>query len=1572
MPISTNGVIVTRLAGALYNQQLSNATYNEVLSAFNSPAALNTLANYLISTDFASKTDLQIANTIVTNLGLSSVAGVANWVSAQLTAAGSAGKGAKIISLLNDFANIDSTDATYGALASAFNTKIDAAQALSQTTGNTGTTFAAAGTVGKSFPLTTGVDVFSGTSGDDSFTSVIANVAAANSTGTTLQAGDVINGGFGVDTLSISVTGGAAGTTSAVTLTGIEKVSVSNVNGAGQTISMALADSSLATVGNSSSNTNAVTTFTGLSKIVASEMSNGDGGLTTTYNTTVVAGTADSASLTLSNQTGGTFTATGIETLNVASNTSNNTVTLAAGPTTVNVSGAARLTLGQLDTAITTLNASASTGGVVATLSSTATAVITGSSGNDTFTAGTNMSGAGAVNAGDGVDTLVSTADALIAVAADGARFTNFETFSVLGATPGTGNTTRAQNMSQISGITTANVTSTRANTAGALDTTHTVTLSNLPATLNTLNITGQSNSDTDANDDFDVTVIATRAVNTTADAMTVNLGTSSATVGTTATATAGTTAGNNTLALSLANEESITINSLGGTTGTNFVAGITNGSATSVTFTGARPLSYASMSTTVVKTIDASAMTGALIMGTNNGTVTSTITGGSGADTLNGGTAADNIVGGAGNDSISGDAGNDVITGDAGNDTIVGGAGIDNLSGGVGNDTFSVTTAAHFTGLTTAETVSGGEGNDILSFSETATAITIASTDLLGINSIETITINGTSGAGSITLTDAVYTANGATTLAVVDGDLTTANGTLTVNASALTAANSVVITANTATGINDSLVGGAGADTFKFSTTAGLEAGDTVTGGAGTDTIELTATSAAVSAALGAVTGVERIVTVGSGGNVTINGLVDAVISTTGTLTTDASSLTNGTATLAYDGSGVGTTATKVQNVTGGSGDDTISGGIGNDIIVAGDGNDSIVGGAGIDNLSGGNGNDTFTVGTVAHFVGLNSVETVSGGLGNDTLLFNVGNNALTVNAADLLGLSGVETISVLSGNATAAVTLSDAVFTANGVTSIALGSDITSTEVVQLNASGVGSANSVSFTAGRAAAKSDSLIGGSGNDSFAFNTNTSGDALAAGDTVNGGAGNDLLTVTLATNSLTAVTLTNVSNIERLTVSGTTLNAGTITLANGNFATVTGAAITASSLTTGTFSLDASAEAESTLSITGGGGADTIIGGQVADTISGGTGADVITGGLGADSLTGGLGADTFVYATVAQSNGTNTDTITDFVTGTDKLQVTLNYSTLVTSLDINAVRTGAGVAGSSAAQDTLSGQRGQYVYDTTGSSLFINFNADNLLTTADYKININPASTASASIVDGDVNFVITGGTAADVIVAGGGADTINGGTGDDNINGGAGADQITGGAGADTIRGGTGADTIDVTAAADADVVQISSADVASGTTLASSDVVAGFAIANDVIDFATYVFDPLTGAAQTAAAFGTDDVTTAAVAVGAAATTDTTVLYTLTATAVNDFTTQANVTAAVADIVAAASNTVFTAALAGKLLISVVGADNNDVALFYYNEAGTNGIVAAELQLIGVFTGASQLTAAALQ
>ena len=174
MAISTNGVMLTRLTGALYNQQLSASTYSEILAGNTTAASLNAWANAAVAADFGTKTDLQVATTLITNVGLSSVAGLANWVAAQLTAGGTAKRGETIISLLNSYSNMDTTEAIYGASVATFNTKVDASQALSQTAGNTGGTYA---TVSAAIPvaaytLLSGVDLKTTAAGDDVFTSV--------------------------------------------------------------------------------------------------------------------------------------------------------------------------------------------------------------------------------------------------------------------------------------------------------------------------------------------------------------------------------------------------------------------------------------------------------------------------------------------------------------------------------------------------------------------------------------------------------------------------------------------------------------------------------------------------------------------------------------------------------------------------------------------------------------------------------------------------------------------------------------------------------------------------------------------------------------------------------------------------------------------------------------------------------------------------------------------------------------------------------------------------------------------------------------------------------------------------------------------------------------------------------------------------------------------------------------------------------------------------------------------------------------------------------------------------------
>jgi Ca2+-binding RTX toxin-like protein len=70
----------------------------------------------------------------------------------------------------------------------------------------------------------------------------------------------------------------------------------------------------------------------------------------------------------------------------------------------------------------------------------------------------------------------------------------------------------------------------------------------------------------------------------------------------------------------------------------------------------------------------------------------------------------------------------------------------------------------------------------------------------------------------------------------------------------------------------------------------------------------------------------------------------------------------------------------------------------------------------------------------------------------------------------------------------------------------------------------------------------------------------------------------------------------------------------------------------------------------------ITGNNGANGLNGFGGADILNGGRGADTLIGGDGNDSLTGGAGRDLFVFTDTDSSR----DTITDFVSGTDKIDL------------------------------------------------------------------------------------------------------------------------------------------------------------------------------------------------------------------------------------------------------------------------------------------------------------------------
>ncbi len=780
-------------------------------------------------------------------------------------------------------------------------------------------------------------------------------------------------------------------------------------------------------------------------------------------------------------------------------------------------------------------------------------------------------------------------------------------------------------------------------------------------------------------------------------------------------------------------------------------------------------------------------------------------------------------VTGGAGNDTIIGSAGSDTISGGSGNDTITAGAGNDSLSGGDGNDTFTYATEAAFsddTGPTvTMDTVAGGAGTiDILEF--TGAAATLSAAQLANVTGVEIIALAIT--ASTVTLTDAVVDANGGDIQQV---RVTTAG---TVTASALTAPNSIAVRAEAATDGDVSVTGGAGNDSVTFSgnTTGLLGATDAVKLGAGTaDVINVTnvnghtaGTGAASAATLSSlITGVESLVisdlaTDQALGDVTIT--LDSTFTAT-TFTVDGSALDAGETLTFTNTANTSTTTTPAAavSVTGGAGDDALTGGVAADTLIGGAGADGLTGGAGVDNLSGGDGVDTFTVATLADFVSLTAVETVSGGDGNDILSITATG---TINASDLLGMNSIFNISLGSAG-TQTVVLSDAVFTANGATTLTLTEAGTST--ISVNASGLTSANSVQITTADRAVN-ETLVGGAGNDTFTATLGTG--TIAAGDTITGGAGTD--TVILSTTGNGTVDFTGVTGIE---IMSSALGTGGATTNTLTFAAVPDTLLAAGiTLTmnfadrTGSVIMNATnSEADGKFNITTGTAADTITGGAGADTVDGGSGNDTITagagndtlfgnagddtlaGGTGADTLTGGTGNDLFQFTTVAGSSGTTIDTITDFVTGggstanTDRIAITLDYQTLTSALTINPQRAGTGQAGLTDSQTALSGDRGQFIYDTTNSRLYVNVNADNLITSQDYTINVNAGSTASTTFGLTDLSFLITGGTGADAIYSGASYDTIAGGAGTDTIyftaNNAPAGEVISGGADTDTI-------------------------------------------------------------------------------------------------------------------------------------------------------------------------------------
>jgi S-layer protein len=543
-------------------------------------------------------------------------------------------------------------------------------------------------------------------------------------------------------------------------------------------------------------------------------------------------------------------------------------------------------------------------------------------------------------------------------------------------------------------------------------------------------------------------------------------------------------------------------------------------------------------------------------------------------------------------------------------------------------NQVFTLTSGVNsFTG--------GANGDD--TFDGVANANSLNTTDMLD-GSGGTDTLNSTLGAVTVAPTlknieNINITATGAATLDLQNSSGYTALVNDTSLANNLTFQNisnaAAKVTVNSTSGVttlNYTNAALAGSNDTLDLTLNGVTNDVTLTKAAGTNTLEtvaLTANGVDSSIALStAGVGATKVTIGGNAANLTITGLGAEVT------TIDASQ---------YAGN-ANLTVTSTTGTT----------------VTTSSGNDAITGGTGNDNLSGGAGNDTFVMAG-----NLTSADTIAGGVGTDTI---TASGTLTDG-----GFSNVTSVE----NVTASAPL----------TALTLGSAAAAAGIVTVDLTHDGGNSTVNVGSGFSNDLNATIDNSDNVNATGYTKNlTVTSAAALAGTVTGGSGtNDQIVYNLSNGAITQTGNPNITAIEKITTTGSTINNLGITLNNANVASGATLTIDGSALTSGALTVDGSAEIDGKLVVLGGGADDSITGGSVADTLVGGAGNDSLTGGGGADMLTGGAGVDTFVGAANDHiySTLTSMDTITDFVAGTDKIGIDSQGNSMVynaTAVDVS----------------------------------------------------------------------------------------------------------------------------------------------------------------------------------------------------------------------------------------------------------------------------------------------------------
>jgi Ca2+-binding RTX toxin-like protein len=297
----------------------------------------------------------------------------------------------------------------------------------------------------------------------------------------------------------------------------------------------------------------------------------------------------------------------------------------------------------------------------------------------------------------------------------------------------------------------------------------------------------------------------------------------------------------------------------------------------------------------------------------------------------------------------------------------------------------------------------------------------------------------------------------------------------------------------------------------------------------------------------------------------------------------------------------------------------------------------------------------------------------------------------------------------------------------------------------------------------------------------------------AIAAADIRVSVSGAHLVITHLATGK--DVTLTNVTPLQLAT--------SNVTFANGS-------QLLFGDNTTGT-------AADNSANFIGGtAGRDYLVGFAGNDSLGGGSGGDDwLEGGLGNDRLAGGGGKDSFVFREAGAANG---DSITDFATGWDNIQVDVGTLTGLGTTgrfatgDARFAANSTGTAQDSSDRIIFNTSTLQVFYDADGAGgaagqLLFTITSGRVVSATDFwVIGTTPPPSGDINGGPGDDSLVGTSGN--DSINGFGGNDTLRGAgdgpDGADTLNGGSGNDSLVGGPqedGADLLIGGDGNDTLD---------------------------------------------------------------------------------------------------------------------------------------------------------------------------